>query len=47
MSRVTVSPKDLRRDLMAILTGVGLAEEDAVCVTDSLLDAELGGVGRR
>ena len=44
MSRVTVSPNDLRRDLMAILTGVGMPEEDAVCVADSLLDAELGGV---
>ena len=44
MTTLEVSIDELERRITAILTGIGLTAEDARCVVDSLLDAEMSGV---
>lgn len=44
MNRSLVPVEKTRQRVVSILTGVGLPEQDAVCVVDSLIDAEISGV---
>ena len=42
--RIQVSQREIRKEAEKILIGLGIPEEDAVSVTDILLDAEMRGV---
>lgn len=44
MDRSPVSVEKTQQRVVTILTGVGLSEQDAVCVAESLMDAEIRGV---